>query len=117
MDKVNGSNSMTTPQLVEILRNKVVVDMDEQACKEALPGLNAYYKVAMKTFTNNVYKQVIERHLLRDLPNIFSPRMVAGHKDEELNRIAGERSDVVEKRKALVEELKNLTDGLNDLRR
>lgn len=91
--------------------------MDEQACNEALAGLNAYYQVAMKTFTDNVCRQVIERHLLRNLPDIFSPQIVAGYTDEELERIAGERQDIVEKRKALMEQLKNLRAGLNDLKR
>jgi hypothetical protein len=71
---------------------------------------------ARKTFVDNVCRQVIERHLLRNLSDIFSPQSVAGYTDEELSRIAGERPEVVEKRKRLHEELKNLKAGLKDLR-
>ena len=73
--------------------------------------------MALKTFVDNVCKQVVERHLLRNLPDIFSPQSVAGYPDEELQRIAGEKSDVIEKRKQLQEQVMNLKAGLSDLRK
>lgn len=69
-----------------------------------------------KTFVDNVCRQVIERHLLNNLPEIFSARSVAGYTDEELEQMAAERPEVIEKRKRLHEELKNLRAGLKDLR-
>lgn len=36
---------MSTAALVGALRNEFIVDMDEQACSEAMAGLDAYYKV------------------------------------------------------------------------
>ena len=71
----------------------------------------------MKTFVDNVCRQVIERHLLRGLPTIFTPQDVAGFTDEELSRVAGERFDVVAKRKHLSDQLAMLKQGLNDLRK
>lgn len=71
----------------------------------------------MKTFVDNVCKQVIERHLLRDLPDIFSPPEVAGYTDEELERIAGETPEVVARRRELQEQLETLQAGLKDLRK
>ena len=73
--------------------------------------------MALKTFVDNVCKQVIERHLLRNLPDIFSPKIVAMYTDEELERIAMESPGVVEKRKQLSEQLANLKAGLEDLRK
>ena len=73
--------------------------------------------MALKTFVDNVCRQVVERHLLRNLPDIYSPQTVAGYPDEELERIAGEKQDVIEKRKYIQEQLKDLKDGLNDLRK
>ncbi|KAK3686472.1 hypothetical protein LTR37_019791 [Vermiconidia calcicola] len=113
----NAFNAMSPETLIATLSRQVNVDMDETACTEALEGLNAYYKVACKTFIDNVCRQVIERHLLRNLPDIFSPQRIAGLGDEELQRIAGERVDVVEKRKQLTEQMTNLKAGLNDLRK
>jgi hypothetical protein len=92
-------------------------DMDDQACTEAIASLNAYYKVARKTWVDCVCRQVIERRLLRNLSSIFSPQEVAGYSDEDLNTIAGEGQDVVEKRKQLTEELAVLQGGLSDLRK
>lgn len=72
--------------------------------------------MARKTFVDNVCRQVIERHFLGNLPGIFSPHTVADYSDDELERIAGERPEVVEKRKRLNEQLQNLRGGLRDLR-
>ncbi|KAK5173877.1 uncharacterized protein LTR77_002558 [Saxophila tyrrhenica] len=95
--------------------NSTIIDMDEQACTEALNRLEAYYKMALDTFVDNTCRQVIERHLLRTLPCIFSPQRVAGYTDQELERLAGEKAEVVEKRKQLHQQLENLRAGLKDL--
>lgn len=71
----------------------------------------------MKTFVDNVCRQVIERHLLSDLASIFSPIDVAGYTDEDLERMAGETPEVVERRKGLQEQLQTLQAGLKDLRK
>lgn len=131
----NHMPNMSLSTIRGIMQKNIVVDMDEQACSEALADLNAYYKVrpprrhpgdisaneqlqvARKTFVDNVCRQVIERHLLRNLPKIFSPEDVAGYPDEKLQRIAGERQDVVSRRKGLQEQLETLQAGLKDLKK
>ena len=74
-------------------------------------------QVARKTFVDNVCVQVVERHILRGLPNLFSPETVAAYTDEELQRIAGEGDDKVIKRKQLQDLHENLVAALRDLRR
>ncbi|TKA74100.1 hypothetical protein B0A55_11064 [Friedmanniomyces simplex] len=98
-DDLEGTavGNMSAETLVAAIRQNIVVNMDEQAY--------------------NVCKQVIERHLLRNLPDIFSPKIVAMYTDEELERIAMESPGVVEKRKQLREQLANLAAGLEDLRK
>lgn len=108
-------SNMSVDMLIAAVRSNVVVDTDEQACSEALDELEAYYKVALKTFVDNVCKQVVERHLLRNLPSMFSPRVVAMYTDEELEKIAGERPEIVRKRKQLREQLGNLKGWLEVL--
>lgn len=110
-------SNMNVDILIDALRSNVVVDVDERACSEALDELEAYYKVALNTFVDNVCKQVVERHLLRNLPSIFSPQVVAMYTDEELERIAGERPEIVRKGKQLREQLKNLRASLEELRK
>jgi hypothetical protein len=38
-------SAMDSLKLIASLQNRVIVNMDDQACSEALAGLNAYYKV------------------------------------------------------------------------
>lgn len=65
---------------------------------------------------DNVCKQVIERHLLRNLPSIFTPEAVAFYDDEKLEQIAGERQETLEKRKRLQGQLTSLKAALDDLK-
>lgn len=71
----------------------------------------------MKTFVDNVCRQVIERHLLRNLPAIFCPENVASMSDETLNIIAAESQGNKEKRRQLRELHEALALGLQELRR
>jgi hypothetical protein len=41
-------------------------------------------------FVDNVCKQVVERHLIRDLPKVFQPESIVLLSDEDLRRIAAE---------------------------
>ncbi|KAK0260135.1 hypothetical protein LTR91_023882 [Friedmanniomyces endolithicus] len=112
-----ANNVINPATVLATLQKHVTVNMDEQACSEALDGLNAYYKVALKTFVDNVCRQVIERHLLANLSDLLSPREVAGYADDELTRIAGERPDVAMKRRQWQEQLETFQAGLKDLRK
>lgn len=74
-------------------------------------------QVARKTFVDNVCRQVIERHLLRDLPSIFDPVSVSNCDEIEFERITAEthqlrarRRDLSLLREALEESLKELGD-------
>ncbi|KAF2844124.1 Dynamin family protein [Plenodomus tracheiphilus IPT5] len=116
--KMHVSNTpMDLTRLCTSLKSRVVVDMTEQACEESLAALKAYYKVAMKTFVDNVCRQVIERHLLSDLVTAFDPVCVGMLSDDELLQIAAEsqyvrarRNDLQAMKKAFEESLQELRD-------
>jgi len=128
-----SNNTIDTEKLLASLQRRIIVDMEEQACAEALAGLSAYYKVdpfdlqpiltadlpkvALKTFVDNVCRQIIERHLLSTLSAIFCPETVASFGDEDLKRIAAELPGNAEKRKGLRELHCSLEQSLRDLRR
>jgi hypothetical protein len=57
--------------------------------------------VALKTFVDNVCRQVIERHIMKGLPTLLSPSTVAMMDDKELTCIAGEPADRAAKRAQL----------------
>lgn len=50
-----SNNTVDGQKLLASLQRRINVDMDLQACEEALAGLNAYYKVRcyVKSFTRN----------------------------------------------------------------
>ena len=68
--------------------------------------------VALKTFVDNVCRQVIERHITRPLISIYSAETVAGLSDEELARIASETPQRSAKRKQLQDLRRNLESSL-----
>ncbi|KAG4430258.1 hypothetical protein IFR05_014254 [Cadophora sp. M221] len=115
--KFHVSNTpMDAERLFSSLEKRVIVNMDAQACVEAVGGLKAYYKVAMKTFVDNVYRQVIKRHLLANLPKIFAPTSVVNFSDEELRRVAAEPAKQRDRRAALFALAQGFRDSLIDLR-
>ena len=73
--------------------------------------------MALKTFVDNVCRQVIERHLLNPLPQIFCPEDVAAMTDDELYNIAAESPESIGTRKRLNEMYENLQHSLLDLRK
>ncbi|WDK19121.1 dynamin family protein [Colletotrichum graminicola] len=101
--------------LVDAVQPKICVNMNHQACEEALAGLNAYYKVAMKTLIDNVCKQVVERHILVPLPGIFCPTTVSRFSDDDLLRIGSEPDTETNQRHKLVTETHGLQNSLVDL--
>ncbi|CAI7613136.1 unnamed protein product [Penicillium pancosmium] len=102
-------------KLLSSLKKRVIVDMKEQACSEAKTDLIAYYKVARKTFVDNVCRQVIERHILAKLADAFSPMTVSLYSEGELINLAIEspeschiRSDAHRLQAALEQSLRDL---------
>ncbi|OHE92329.1 vacuolar sorting protein VPS1 [Colletotrichum orchidophilum] len=102
-------------RLIGGLQPRLCVDMDQQACEEALAGLNAYYKVAMKTFVDNICRQVVERHILAPLPEIFNPTTVSQLSDDELLRIGSEPEKEIARRQRLGASAQGLRSSLLEL--
>ncbi|KAJ5629794.1 dynamin GTPase [Penicillium herquei] len=93
----------------------VEVNMVDQACSDALIALNAYYKVAMKTFVDNVCRQVIERHLLTPLPSVFDPTLISGYSDIDLVNLAAESPQTSQRRVEALELQEALKQSLEEL--
>ena len=89
----------------------VVLDMDAHSCADALDSLTAYYKVARKIFIDNVAVQVVNRHVMRGLEDVFSPLVVAGWSDETVRRAGAESNEVARERVRLGGKLDKLKAG------
>jgi len=71
----------------------------------------------MKTFVDNVCRQVIERHLLAELSQVFCPTTVARLSDVDIARFAAEPKKKIQRRgelKALAQGLQNSLEEVGD---
>jgi hypothetical protein len=73
--------------------------------------------VARKTFIDNIEKQVIRRHLINGLEDIFSPAVVASWNDEEIGMAAAEPKATTIKRQDLEVRLERLKKGIEVFKR
>jgi hypothetical protein len=69
---------------------------------------NNHFQVSQKTFIANITTQVIERHIVRGLENIFSPIVVNAMSDVEVETIAAEPSSAKRQREFLEERINKL---------
>ena len=56
-----SNNTFDAAKLLSSLQSRIIVDMDAQACAEALSGLNAYYKVRAEVLTQSQWKADLTR--------------------------------------------------------
>ncbi|KAK6444689.1 hypothetical protein FP744_10000937 [Trichoderma asperellum] len=108
---------MNPEDLPGAVESHITTDMDEQACNNATIELQAYYKVAMKTFVDNVARQVIERHIIAPLPGAFCPNSVSQLSDEDLLRIGSESAKETARREKLTAQAQGLKKSLKDLQK
>ncbi|TVY46718.1 Interferon-induced GTP-binding protein [Lachnellula occidentalis] len=86
-------------------------DMESYASEEALMSLMSLYKVKQKVFIDVVTVQVIERHMIRRLEQIFSPIIISDMSDEEAMSIAGEPLEAQTERWRLGMKIDKLREG------
>ncbi|GAO16255.1 uncharacterized protein UV8b_08230 [Ustilaginoidea virens] len=103
--------------LISSMESRITLDMDEQACNEAATQLDAYYNVALKTFIDNVTRQVVERQIMAPFRDAFSPKAISQLSDEELLRIGSEPEEQTRKREQLSKMVQGLKDSLKQLDR
>ncbi|KAK0641877.1 P-loop containing nucleoside triphosphate hydrolase protein [Cercophora newfieldiana] len=87
-------------------------DMNRFAAQEALDCLNAYYKVALKRFIDDIAVQVIEEKLVSQLHHILSPVSIYKMPNDQITRIAGESEENKSMREQLSRQLSVLRNGL-----
>ncbi|QSZ32353.1 hypothetical protein DSL72_001927 [Monilinia vaccinii-corymbosi] len=91
-------------------------DMDNLSSEEALECLFAIYKVSQKTFIAIITTQVIERHIVRGLENIFSPMLVNHLSDAEVEAMASEPASAKRRREFLEDRIAKLKAGYETFR-
>ena len=99
----------------------LVVDKDnmQQVCEDILDVLASYYTVSRKRVVDAICRQVIAHFLLDGSQSplkVFSPELVMGLGDEQLELIAGEDAETRERRTMLEAETRNLEAAMKLLR-
>ncbi|OHE96944.1 dynamin family protein [Colletotrichum orchidophilum] len=79
--------------------------------------MQAFYDISLRTFTDNLINLAIETCLIRDLPNILTPRDVSSMSDARLAELAAESEEVRQYRVQLQEDITMLKKGLEQCRR
>ncbi|KAK0258042.1 hypothetical protein B0A54_07101 [Friedmanniomyces endolithicus] len=111
----NGLSKVTEPYLKPDVLDSgkgdlLELDMDKTSAEDALDSQQAYYKEEVKYFISAVTKQVVERHLMRDLAaDTISPTLIGDMTDDEIAFVAAEPEETtrlrgnLETRKAMLE--------------
>ncbi|KAI9775355.1 MAG: hypothetical protein M1839_001271 [Geoglossum umbratile] len=102
--------------LLSALVLQTEADIDTHACIELLDRMEAYYKVALKIFVDEVAVQAVE-DLISPLWDIFSPTAVATMDADLIEKIAAETPDSQEQRLQLKRKLSTLEKGMEILKR
>ncbi|KAI1269955.1 interferon-induced GTP-binding protein Mx [Xylariaceae sp. FL1019] len=89
----------------------ITVDMDEVSCEEALATLQSIYRVQRKVFLANVTTQVIERHVMKKLMEIFSPLNIFNLPDDKIQAMVAEPSSTKRQRLILQDRILKLEQG------
>ncbi|KAK8015118.1 hypothetical protein PG990_008414 [Apiospora arundinis] len=105
----------------EALEKLRQVTHDANASKCGIEGLiersETYYKMALRTFIDNIMILAIENCLVQDIPSIFTTEMVSQMDDAELDRLASESEDIRDERVQLQKEHDALKEGLKHCNR
>ncbi|KAF2804533.1 uncharacterized protein BDZ99DRAFT_491056 [Mytilinidion resinicola] len=103
--------------LLKALMQRTEPDMNHYACSEALDCMEAYYKVAIKRFIDDIAIEVIEVNMISRLRDIFSPIEVTSMTAETVASIAGESEENRAQREQLTKQLDVLMKGSETCKR
>ncbi|CAF9942508.1 hypothetical protein IMSHALPRED_003852 [Imshaugia aleurites] len=122
-----GVSSLETPyyvdrnhdlcQLVSDLVQYTEPDMNRFACSEALDCMEAYHKVALERFIDDIANEVIEAKLISPLGGIFTPVAVSAMSADLVTSMAGESEENRAQREQLTKQLDVLTKGSDTCKR
>jgi hypothetical protein len=97
------------------LMESVHLSNEDQAVNDTHDTLKAYYKVALKRFTDNVVVQITERLLLgpEGPVKILSPEMIGDLQENELTVLAGENFATSSTRNELINKFERFQKALD----
>ncbi|KAB5578147.1 P-loop containing nucleoside triphosphate hydrolase protein [Coniochaeta sp. 2T2.1] len=109
--------SINLSKIVALLMGDTEADMERHASSVAVDYMQAYYRVALKKFIDDVSVLAIESCIVKKLPSLFNPEKVFDMDDEEISHLAGENKSTAAERVRCAEKRDILVTGLQELRR
>ncbi|KAH7324040.1 interferon-induced GTP-binding protein Mx [Rhexocercosporidium sp. MPI-PUGE-AT-0058] len=103
--------------LVTALVKRTEPDINRFACSEALDCMEAYYKVALERFVDDIAIEVVEAKLISQLHDMFSPTTVISMPADLVTSIAGESEENRAQREQLNKQLEVLMKGIETCKR
>lgn len=91
-------------------------DMDRFVAEDTLDQVVACYYTVLSYFIDAVTKQVIEREVVKKIPDVLSTQWVSGLDDDGLLALADEPERVRNERKQLEQTVKRMEFGLEAFR-
>ncbi|KAH6892580.1 P-loop containing nucleoside triphosphate hydrolase protein [Thelonectria olida] len=110
-----SSNPIVKAELLKAVVKSTEPNMETYASNMAIDLMQAYYKVALKKFIDDVSVLAIERCLIQKLPSTMSLDTVCDLTDKDVHRLVGESADTTMEREQVAGQLKVLEDGLSQL--
>ncbi|RYO45292.1 hypothetical protein AA0116_g13311 [Alternaria tenuissima] len=111
------SREMDYRPLLDALVTHDNPDMTQHACSEALDCMQAYYKIAIERFVDDVAVEAVEKGIVARLNDIVSPVKITSLTSDVMRSIAGESEESRAKRKQLENQLDVLVQGLETCNR
>ncbi|KAJ4290872.1 hypothetical protein N0V90_010068 [Kalmusia sp. IMI 367209] len=99
------------PHLLELLRQHTEIDADRVAAESTFNAMEAFYKVAIKLFIDNVPNLVVRAIIASRLPAMFCPQSVCAMSPDLVRKIASETEDKTVRRQELSAKLTALEAG------
>ncbi|KND92419.1 Interferon-induced GTP-binding protein Mx [Tolypocladium ophioglossoides CBS 100239] len=103
-------------ELSSLLAKQNEADMEIYGSTLAVDYMEAYYKLALKTFVDDISTLAIECCLIQKLPSVFGPVKVYDLSDDEVARLASEDDASVHERTRNAEKLAVLETALHELK-
>ncbi|KAI9888227.1 MAG: hypothetical protein M1814_000952 [Vezdaea aestivalis] len=110
------NRSFTPQDLVEALVGPIEIDMDVHAAQQAIDYMEAYYKVALKTFVDNSAVEGIELTLIVGLEQLLSPTTMYSMEENVVCQIAAEPAKIKSTREQVQKKREALELGLERLK-
>ncbi|PCD26515.1 hypothetical protein AU210_012938 [Fusarium oxysporum f. sp. radicis-cucumerinum] len=111
------SKKADSKTIAQDINEEYDLEDSEFGINKVIDMMLTYYKMSLRTFTDNVINLAVESCLVYDIPDILTPTKVDRMSKERLEELAGESDDTSSRRKSLQEEVKILRQGLAQCRR